>query len=177
MFRTLTPNEAFPVVYRRGNVAHLDVTGRRGEAIRAAVHDQLGLQVKEIKPVGLAGSGGSTPLRLCVAGDPDDQWLFAKLYAKSHVRSDRWYKLWRTILYGRLEDETSFQTVRRFVEYEDHMLRLLRDVGVGGADPASGSGLRGLADRIDAAGGRLRVSSPPAGGTSVLAEIPLERAS
>ena len=94
------------------------------------MHDQLGLQVKEIKPVGLAGSGGSTPLRLCVAGEPNDQWLFAKLYAKSHVRSDRWYKLWRTILYGRLEDETSFQTVRRFVEYEDHMLRLLRDAGI-----------------------------------------------
>ena len=130
MFRWLTPNEAFPVVYRRGNVAHLDITGRRGEAIRAAVHDQLGLQVKDIKPVGLAGSGGSTPLRLCIAGEPDDQWVFAKLYAKSHVRSDRWYKLWRTILYGRLEDETSFQTVRRFVEYEDHMLRLLRDAGI-----------------------------------------------
>jgi hypothetical protein len=46
------------------------------------------------------------------------------------VRSDRWYKLWRTILYGRLEDETSFQTVRRFVEYEDHMIRLLRDAGI-----------------------------------------------
>jgi tRNA A-37 threonylcarbamoyl transferase component Bud32/membrane-associated phospholipid phosphatase len=130
MFRLFTPNEAFPVAYRRGNVAHLDVTGRRGEAVRAAVHDQLGLQVKDIKPVGLAGSGGSTPLRLCIAGEPDDQWVFAKLYAKSHVRSDRWYKLWRTILYGRLEDETSFQTVRRFVEYEDHMLRLLRDVGI-----------------------------------------------
>jgi tRNA A-37 threonylcarbamoyl transferase component Bud32/membrane-associated phospholipid phosphatase len=130
MFRTLTPNEAFPVVYRRGNVAHLDVTGRRADAIRTAVHDQLGLQVKDIKPVGLAGSGGSTPLRLCIAGEPNDQWLFAKLYAKSHVRSDRWYKLWRTILYGRLEDETSFQTVRRFVEYEDHMLRLLRDAGI-----------------------------------------------
>jgi membrane-associated phospholipid phosphatase/tRNA A-37 threonylcarbamoyl transferase component Bud32 len=130
MFRTLTPNEAFPVVYRRGNVAHLDVTGRRGQAIRAAVQDQLGLHVKDIKPVGLAGSGGSTPLRICIAGEPSDQWVFAKLYAKSHVRSDRWYKLWRTILYGRLEDETSFQTVRRFVEYEDHMLRLLRDAGI-----------------------------------------------
>jgi tRNA A-37 threonylcarbamoyl transferase component Bud32/membrane-associated phospholipid phosphatase len=130
MFRLLTPNEAFPVAYRRGNVAHLDVTGRRGEAVRAAVQEQLGLQVKDIKPVGLAGSGGSTPLRRCIAGDPNDRWLFAKLYAKSHVRSDRWYKLWRTILYGRLEDETSFQTVRRFVEYEDHMLRLLRDAGI-----------------------------------------------
>jgi tRNA A-37 threonylcarbamoyl transferase component Bud32 len=128
-FRMFTPNEVFPVVYRKGSTAHLDVTGRRGHAIRQAVHDQLGLTVLEIKPVGLAGSGGSTPLRLKVEGDPD-RYLFAKLYAKSHVRADRWYKLSRTILYGSLEDETSFKTVRRFVEYEDYTLRLLRDEGI-----------------------------------------------
>ena len=49
--------------------------------------------------------------------------MFAKLYAKNHVRADRWYKLGRTILYGALEDETPFRTVRRFVEYEDYTLR------------------------------------------------------
>ncbi|MGH3162152.1 MAG: hypothetical protein ACRDOC_09730, partial [Streptosporangiaceae bacterium] len=52
-FRFFTPNEVFPVVYRRGRTAHVDVTGRRGEAIRQAVRDQLGLTVIEIKPVGL----------------------------------------------------------------------------------------------------------------------------
>ena len=41
-FRFFTPNEVFPVVYRRGRTAHVDVTGRRGAAIRQAVHDQLG---------------------------------------------------------------------------------------------------------------------------------------
>jgi tRNA A-37 threonylcarbamoyl transferase component Bud32/membrane-associated phospholipid phosphatase len=125
-FRWFTPNEAFPVTYRRGKTAHLDVTGARGEAIRQAVQEQLGLTVREIKPVGLEASGGSTPLRLRVAGDPDS-YVFAKLYAKSHVRADRWYKLGRMILYGSLEDETSFQTVRRFVQYEDYTLRLMRD--------------------------------------------------
>ena len=53
-FRYFTPNEVFPVAYRRGPTAHVDVTGRRGKAIRQAVHDQLGLTVVEIKPVGLA---------------------------------------------------------------------------------------------------------------------------
>jgi len=125
-FRWFTPNEAFPVTYRRGKTAHLDVTGARGEAIRQAVQEQLGLTVLEIKPIGLAASGGSTPLRLRIAGDPDS-YVFAKLYAKSHVRADRWYKLGRTILYGSLEDETSFQTVRRFVQYEDYTLRLMQD--------------------------------------------------
>jgi signal transduction histidine kinase len=46
------------------------------------------------------------------------------------------------------------------------------DDGVGGADTGGGSGLRGLADRVEALGGRLRVWSPVGGGTRVEAEIP-----
>jgi hypothetical protein len=133
-FRFFTPNEVFPVAYRRGKTAHVDVSGRRGEAIRRAVHDQLGLTVVQVKPVGLESSAGSTPLRLQVQGDPD-QYLFAKLYTKGHVRADRWYKLWRTVLYGSLEDESPFKTVRRLVTYEDYALRLLQDIGVRTARP------------------------------------------
>jgi tRNA A-37 threonylcarbamoyl transferase component Bud32 len=131
-FRWFAPNDVFPVTYRRGKTAHLDVGGLRGEAIRRAVQDQLGFTVLDTKPVGLAGSAGSTPLRLRVAasdGEPE-RYLFGKLYAKSHVRSDRWYKLGRTVLYGALEDEAPFQSVRRFVEYEDYTLRLLNDNGI-----------------------------------------------
>ena len=133
-FRFFTPNEVFPVVYRRGRTAHVDVTGRRGEAIRQAVHDQLGLTVVEVTPVGLESSAGSTPLRLRVEGDPDE-YLFAKLYTRGHVRADRWYKVWRAILYGSLEDEHPFQTVRRLAEYEDYALRLLQDIGIRTARP------------------------------------------
>ena len=46
------------------------------------------------------------------------------------------------------------------------------DDGVGGATLASGSGLRGLVDRIEGLGGRLLVLSPPARGTTVQAELP-----
>jgi PAS domain S-box-containing protein len=46
------------------------------------------------------------------------------------------------------------------------------DDGVGGADPAAGSGLRGIADRVEALNGRLHVTSPVGGGTTVRAEIP-----
>jgi signal transduction histidine kinase len=49
----------------------------------------------------------------------------------------------------------------------------ISDDGVGGADEAAGSGLSGLADRIGALDGRLVVESPPAGGTTVRAEMPL----
>jgi tRNA A-37 threonylcarbamoyl transferase component Bud32 len=133
-FRFFTPNEVFPVAYRRGNTAHVDVTGRRGDAIRQGMRDQLGFTVTDIMPVGLESSAGSTPLRLRVEGGPQE-YLFAKLYTKGHVRADRWYKLWRTILYGSLEDEHPFQTVRRLAEYEDYALRLLQDVGVAVARP------------------------------------------
>jgi PAS domain S-box-containing protein len=49
------------------------------------------------------------------------------------------------------------------------------DDGVGGADPAAGSGLRGLADRVEALGGSLDVVSPAGAGTSLRAEIPAAR--
>ena len=133
-FRFFTPNGVFPVAYRRGNTAHVDVTGARGEAIRQGIRDQLGFTVTGITPVGLASSAGSTPLRLRAEGCPQE-YLFGKLYTKGHVRADHWYKLWRTILYGSLEDENSFGTVRRLAEYEDYVLRLLQDVGIGVARP------------------------------------------
>ena len=47
------------------------------------------------------------------------------------------------------------------------------DDGIGGADSRMGSGLRGLADRVAALDGTLRVESPPSSGTRVVAEIPL----
>src|SRR3954468_3547149 len=46
------------------------------------------------------------------------------------------------------------------------------DDGVGGADAAHGSGLHGLADRVEALGGHLLVTSPPGAGTVVTAELP-----
>jgi signal transduction histidine kinase len=48
------------------------------------------------------------------------------------------------------------------------------DDGRGGADPAAGTGLRGLEDRVAALGGRLAVRSPAGGGTQVMAQIPIE---
>jgi len=49
----------------------------------------------------------------------------------------------------------------------------IRDKGVGGADPSRGSGLVGLADRIEALGGKLEVTSPPGTGTVIAAELPI----
>ena len=49
----------------------------------------------------------------------------------------------------------------------------VEDDGVGGADPTRGSGLQGLADRVEALGGTFRVSSPRGHGTRLTAEVPL----
>ena len=61
------------------------------------------------------------------------------------------------------------------VEQDDARLHLsIRDDGVGGADPAAGSGLIGLRDRVQALGGTLDVSSPPGEGTSIVVDLPLQ---
>jgi signal transduction histidine kinase len=60
------------------------------------------------------------------------------------------------------------------VDATDDVLRLVvRDDGVGGADASRGSGLIGLIDRVEAVGGRIEITSPPAGGTSLQVSIPL----
>jgi signal transduction histidine kinase len=64
---------------------------------------------------------------------------------------------------GRAEVRVSIDRRRAVVEVFDD--------GVGGADPAAGSGLRGLADRVSALGGTLEIESPVGGGTTLRARI------
>jgi len=137
VFRRFAPERVFSVTWKRGVTAHLDVTGQRGEAIRFAIREQLGVEVIKVEPFGQESSGGSTPLRLEVTGEDGEEccYLFAKLYSQTHLRSDRWYKLGRTILYGSLEDEVRFTSVRRLVEYEDYIQRVMRDAGIPSSEP------------------------------------------
>jgi len=128
VFAWLAPQAAFPVGYgRMGSAAHLDLAGARGAAVVRAMRDQLGVDVVDVVPFGDEGSGGSTPLLMTTA---DGTRIFGKILATSHVRSDRSYRIARTIMYGKLEDEAPFGTVRRLIEYEDYALRLLDDDGV-----------------------------------------------
>ena len=67
--------------------------------------------------------------------------------------------------------------VRVDADFEDDpgVVRLLiRDDGVGGADPGRGSGLVGLRDRVEALGGAIEIASPAGGGTSLRVEIPID---
>ena len=64
--------------------------------------------------------------------------------------------------------------VRVVVDGDESVVTVVvEDDGVGGADPAHGSGLRGLSDRIAALDGRLQIDSGPEGGTRLTATIPL----
>jgi tRNA A-37 threonylcarbamoyl transferase component Bud32 len=134
-FFAFVPDEVFPVRYSRrdGPSAHLDLSGARTRAIVEAVREQLGFTVVGVRPFGLEGSGGSSPAMLTIEEPPGR--LFVKIFNTNHVRADRWYRYGRTLLYGRLEDEVPFGSVRRLVEYEDYALRLLDDVGIRVAHP------------------------------------------
>ncbi|MQA35412.1 hypothetical protein [Modestobacter roseus] len=130
----LAPPDRVPVTYRRRVPAHLTLDAERTGRVLAAVRDQLGLPAVALEPYRLDGSAGSTPCRLRLAEGPTEA-LFGKLYSSTHLRSDRWYKFFRVLRYGRLEDEAPFSSVRRLVEHEDYMLRLLRDGGVQVPEP------------------------------------------
>ena len=49
---------------------------------------------------------------------------------------------------------------------------MVRDDGVGGADPGGGSGLVGLHDRVEALGGTIKIDSPAGSGTTVVVTLP-----
>jgi signal transduction histidine kinase len=67
-------------------------------------------------------------------------------------------------------------TVYVDVERADGLLHVsVRDDGVGGADPARGSGLVGLRDRVEVLGGTIAVHSPNGGGTAIEVTVPLDR--
>jgi signal transduction histidine kinase len=63
--------------------------------------------------------------------------------------------------------------VRVRVTVQEGVLRVsIHDDGIGGADPSRGSGLIGLADRVEASGGTISISSHPGQGTRITADLP-----
>jgi signal transduction histidine kinase len=108
--------------------------------------------------------GSEIPITLDVAADdlPPDIELAAYFVVSESLTNARKYADAGAIgvRVGRLGDALLVETV---------------DDGRGGADPAAGTGLRGLADRIDTLGGRLDVDSRPGAGTRVSARLPLRR--
>jgi signal transduction histidine kinase len=108
--------------------------------------------------------GSETPISLDVAAGelPDDVELAAYFIVSESLTNARKYA-----------DAGAVRV--RVAPVDDALLVEIADDGCGGADPTAGTGLRGLADRIDTLGGRLEVDSPPGAGTRVSARLPLHR--
>jgi signal transduction histidine kinase len=107
------------------------------------------------------------PVPVDIAGEPPDGLPDAAATAVYFVVAEA---LTNVAKYARAQRATV--SVQRLA---DKAVVEISDDGVGGADVAGGSGLRGLSDRVSALDGRLEVHSPPGEGTLVRAEIPFER--
>jgi signal transduction histidine kinase len=107
-----------------------------------------------------------TPVPVDIAGDPPERLPDAAATAVYFVVSEA---LTNVAKYARAERATV--AVRRVA---DTVVVEVTDDGIGGADAAGGSGLRGLSDRVSALDGHLELRSPVGEGTRVRAEIPLE---
>jgi signal transduction histidine kinase len=131
------------------------------QRLAAGIHPAL-LMERGLEPA-LSALAGRTPLRvdLEVSGERLSADLEAAVYFVCSEALTNVAKYARASL-------VSIEVVRN----AGGISVTVADDGVGGADPAGGSGLRGLTDRIEALGGWLRVESPPGAGTRIVAEIP-----
>ena len=93
----------------------------------------------------------------------------ARISART-LRTDRWW-IAPLVTFAGLSAWVAYATVRVWSAGSLAGIEIADD-GIGGADDSLGTGLRGLADRVEALDGRLRVVSPPGGGTVVTAELP-----
>jgi signal transduction histidine kinase len=103
------------------------------------------------------------PVQVTVAGDQVPSWAAVVAY---FVCAEALANVAKHAGASRVAVSVTAREGRVRVEIEDD--------GVGGADPARGSGLRGLADRVETVGGTLQVASVPGHGTRLAAEIPLD---
>jgi signal transduction histidine kinase len=150
----------------------VDVLRLAGAELRAAQVElrdlARGLHPVALSERGLRGAlesllvGYDTPTTLDVAVDelPPDVELAAYFIVSESLMNARKY--------------AGADAVRvRVAVVADSLVLEIVDDGAGGADPAAGTGLRGLADRVDALGGRLEVASPRGEGTRVAAHLPI----
>jgi PAS domain S-box-containing protein len=140
----------------------------------ALAHDELRELARGLHPAVLSNHGlraavevltGRAPIPVEIADIPDGR-------LPEPVEAAAYY-----LIAEALTNVTKYaraSTVRVRVASSDATVVIeVSDDGVGGADPSAGSGLRGLADRVEALGGGLDVVSPAGAGTSLRAEIPI----
>ncbi len=153
----------------------------KAEAMLAAAHDELTLALGELRelargihPAVLSDRGlgaalealaGRAPLPVELRDIPEDRLPEPIEAAAYFVVAEA---LTNVVKYAHASQATV--TVERV---NGHAIVEIADDGIGGADPDRGSGLRGLADRVSALDGRMRLDSPAGAGTRLRAEIPV----
>jgi GAF domain-containing protein len=152
---------------------HRSELGRVVDGLTAALDDLREIALG-IHPAGLSEDGLTPALKRLVARSPlrvnldlraDGRFLEAVEVAAYYVVSE---SLTNAAKYA------DAPVVDVAVAADGGALRVeVRDDGRGGADPAEGTGLLGLRDRVEAIGGTMRLTSPPGAGTSLRVELPL----
>jgi signal transduction histidine kinase len=141
----------------------------------ASVFDELRQISRGIHPAILSKGGLEPALRALArrSAVPVELWLEAERRLPEHVEVAAYYVIAEALTNVAKHAQASLVQVT--LQARGGSLRLaIRDDGIGGADPARGSGLVGLSDRVEALGGTLRIVSPAGDGTSLLIEMPLE---
>jgi len=143
----------------------------RGEI--AVSLDELRTVARGLHPAVLSGHGLEVALQSIAADSPTPVRLTVSLEGRlpEPIEVAAYYVVSESLAnIGKHAKATSVSVdVRRA---EKVVVVEIVDNGIGGADTEHGSGLRGLADRVEAHGGRLRIWSPVGGGTRLRAEMP-----
>jgi len=152
---------------------HRSELGRVVDGLTAALDDLREIALG-IHPAGLSEDGLTPALKRLIARSP----LRVNLDIRANLRFPEPVEV--TAYYVVSESLTNAAkyadapVVDVAVATDSGALRVeVRDDGRGGADPAKGSGLLGLRDRVEAIGGTMRLASPPGAGTTLRVELPL----
>ncbi|WP_328850817.1 sensor domain-containing protein [Micromonospora globbae] len=133
--------------------------------LRQIVH---GIRPQSLTDLGLAGAvrelAGEATIPVTVHADLDRP-------LPETVETTAWYAV-SEALNNVTRHAAATRAEVRLARAGDRLVVEVSDDGRGGADPARGTGLTGLADRVGAAGGRLLLASPPGGPTLVRVELP-----
>jgi len=143
----------------------------RGEISKSL--DELRAVARGIHPAVVSGHGLEVALEQLAARAPVPVRLSVALEGRlpEHLEVAAFYLVSESLTNIGKHARATSATVE--VARADHQVVVeVVDDGVGGADTERGTGLRGLADRVEALDGRLRVWSPVGGGTRLRAEIP-----
>jgi GAF domain-containing protein len=163
--------EAAPPCEECGLRAHLVQTGRTlADVLEGLQEISRGVHPAILSKGGLGPAFKALSRRSAV---PVELTARAERRLPAHVEVAAYYVASEALANAAKHASASVVTIE--LDAQDPMLRLeIRDDGVGGADPSRGSGLVGLADRIEALGGRFELTSPTGQGTVIAITVPLE---